>query len=244
MKILKWAIGILVSLAILLFVLVKVMSESMPETQPSPEADKLAQDMLNALDNDAWDTLKMLKFTFRGEHHYIWDKENNIVVVSWEDTKVILDLDEIKGSVTQGDVNIEGEERDKLVQKAWSYWCNDSFWMFAPYKVFDPGTSRSIVNDVEYGSKGLMVTYESGGVTPGDSYLWHLGDDNMPLGYKMWVKIIPIGGMNFTWEDWQKLSGGAMVATNHNNKFLSIPMENVVAGNTYIDLDLETDPFK
>ncbi len=41
----------------------------------------------------------------------------------------------------------------------------------------------------------LLVTYTSGGTTPGDSYLWHLDASGKPESYQMWVSILPIGGL-------------------------------------------------
>jgi len=73
----------------------------------------------------------------------------------------------------------------------------------APYKIFDPGTERRIVN---YKNKeALLITYtRSGGTTPGDSYLWILNEKFLPTSYKMWTRIIPIGGVSATWSDWKK----------------------------------------
>jgi hypothetical protein len=82
----------------------------------------------------------------------------------------------------------------------------------APYKVRDPGTERKVVNTKM--GKGLLVTYTSGGVTPGDSYLWILDQNNRPVKWKMWVSIIPLGGLEFTWEDWQKHEGAWFAPTH------------------------------
>ena len=68
---------------------------------------------------------------------------------------------------------IKDEQLDVLRGKAYSFFCNDSFWMIAPFKAFDEGVTRTIVMSKE-GNQNLLVSYASGGVTPGDSYLWIL----------------------------------------------------------------------
>jgi hypothetical protein len=92
-------------------------------------------------------------------------------------------------------------------------------------KAFDSGTSRSIVQ-LDDQSEALMVSYSSGGATPGDAYLWILDDNFRPTSWKIWVSIIPIGGVTFTWEDWIKTETGAWVATRHDG-LISVPIADV-----------------
>ncbi|MGS0527908.1 hypothetical protein ACU8V7_24695 [Zobellia nedashkovskayae] len=100
------------------------------------------------------------------------------------------------------------------MQRQKVFFNNDSFWLVAPFKVFDSGTQRSLVT-LEDGSNALMITYSSGGSTPGDSYLWHLGPNGLPESYQMWVSIIPIGGLKATWDDWKIMESGAFLPTSH-----------------------------
>ena len=191
-----------------------IKNESLPEGQTGSEADAMAQSMLKAMNEEAWNNTKEVSWTFRGAHDYTWDREENMVTVEWTDHAVILNPETQEGVVTVGGESINPENEKALITKAWDFYNNDSFWLAAPYKVFDPGTERSIVT-VADGRKGLMVTYTSGGSTPGDSYVWILGEDNRPVACKMWTAIIPIGGIEFTWENYQTLSSGALVATQH-----------------------------
>ena len=243
MKIFKWIIGIILVFILALFILVKVVSEDRPEINQSPEADQMAQKMLNTLGVSAWDSLPYLRWTFRGEHHYVWDKINNRAEIKWGDVRVILDLNTLDAQAWKNGTPVIDDELMTLKETAWNYWCNDSFWMFAPFKVFDPGTSRSVVESVEHGQYGLLVSYDSGGVTPGDAYLWHLDENYRPVGYKMWVKIIPVGGLYFTWEGWETLGNGFQLSTLHKSSMLSLKMENVAAGNDYNEIGLDQDPF-
>jgi hypothetical protein len=59
----------------------------------------------------------------------------------------------------------------------------------------------------------------------------------------MWVKIIPIGGIKSTWENWVTLPGGAKIAIDRRMGPLNIKMTNVMSGKSYKDCGLEKDPF-
>lgn len=245
MKFIKWVAGIILFVLIALFITIKVVSEKRPEAVVSAEADQLAQAMTQSMGVEGWDTLKLLQWTFPGGHHYLWDKVNNRARIAWGENVVLLNLDQVDGVAWSGGVKVTDDgEWNKLKNKAWEYWCNDSFWMFAPFKVFDPGTTRGIVKEVEHGKTGLMVTYESGGVTPGDAYLWHLDEKNQPIGFKMWVKIIPVGGIYFTWDGWKTMDEGFQLSTTHKSVAFTIQMEDVASGNHYSEMGYDEDPFK
>ncbi len=234
-------LGILLILGVIGFIM---NNESLPESTPSAEADALAQKMLQRINKPAWDSLNYASWSFMDQHHYVWDKRDNDAVVSWGENRVVLDLDEVNGDVFVGDSQIQdADQKAKLVGEAWNYWCNDSFWFSAPYKVFDKGTERSIVK-TDDDQDALMISYKGGGVTPGDSYLWMLDDTGMPTAYKMWVKILPLGGIKAEWTDWQTLQGGAMIAQNHSiGGMMNVKITNIKSGQSISDLGLSADPF-
>lgn len=226
-KILKIVVGIIVfftlpSLLLFGFVYLKY-NEDLPTGIKSEQAELLATKMLDALDHEAYKNTSYLEWTFDKRHHYKWNKAKNTCEVYWKAYKINLDLsDTSKSEAFQNKQKIEDPSSQKLIEKAISFFNNDSFWLVAPYKVFDAGTERSIVT-LEDGTEALLVTYTSGGTTPGDSYLWHLDASGKPTSFQMWVDILPINGLKASWSDWTTAESGAQLPTFH--KFMIFGFE-------------------
>ncbi len=238
---LKWiAISSGIMLAVLA-ILYFSFNDKEPAGERGAEADVMANKMLKAINKEAWDSIPYVSWTFVN-HDYVWDKKRHYVEVKWKKNRVLLNPNEISGIAFSDGKLMEKDEGDKMVKKAWSFFCNDSFWLNAPSKVFDPGTERSIV-EID-GKKGLKISYTSGGVTPGDSYVWFIDDNGLPKSYKMWVKIIPVGGLEFSWEDWIEIGAGAKISTTHNNKGPALKLTNIKSGNSFEDFGFEADPFE
>lgn len=226
-KLFKILGGFLLIGAIVLAVFYFKNNESLPTGKQGPKADALATKMLKALNYEAYKTTRFIEWSFRGKHFYKWNKQENIVEVSWDSNKVNLYTKSPEKSI----VLVDGKEVEnkEILQKAIDYFNNDSFWLVAPYKVFENGIERRIV---EYeGKEALLVTYTTGGSTPGDSYLWILDEKGRPTSYKMWVSIIPTGGMEATWNDWITTESGAVLPTKHEMSVGTLNMGNVKAYN-------------
>ncbi len=217
---------LILTIAILYFSL----NEKLPEGKAGYGADLFALKIQQAVKHSAFKNTDYLQWSFRNKHHYIWDKSNESVEVKWDNYKVLLDLKKPdKSTVYEGDVKLEGNTQ-KIVEKALGYFNNDSFWLVAPYKLFDKGVVRKLVTAKD-GTRSLLVTYKSGGTTPGDSYLWKVDEGYLPTSYKMWVSIIPIGGIEATWDGWITTDSGAYLAQKHRLLGFEIPITNVKAWN-------------
>jgi len=216
--------------------------EPLPEYTTGPEADSLATEMLKAVSYDKWISTNALTFTFAGRHHYLWDKSRQLARIEWGAHSVLLRLSDQTGVAFLNGSLLTGKELESALQKAWSFWCNDSFWFCAPVKCFDPGTIRGIV--IEEGAPPqLLIRYTSGGVTPGDSYLWILDEHKRPTGWKMWTSIIPVGGVYSSWENWKVLESGATVATTHSTSSFELELTNVQGATSLSKLGYKDDPF-
>ena len=188
----------LIFISLGLVLVIQWLSKPLPESFTGPEADQFARDVQEALNITGYEALGEIQFSFR-DHHYLWNKTDERVLVSWEDHQVDLILSEIENSkIIQGG---KDSNRTDLIEKAKAYFYNDSYWLVAPFKFFDPGVVRSLV-ETDNGSKALLITHTSGGVTPGDSYLWYFDENLIPTRFELWVSIIPIKGVSATWSSW------------------------------------------
>lgn len=222
-------LSIVLLLLIAFLTLYIIYNEDLPQGTQSKAADQLAERMLETLNDSAYKTTRFIEWNFAGNHAYKWNKKNKQVEIKWEYYTVNLNTVYTDSSlVYENGTEITGTERTELIEKAVGFFNNDSFWLVAPYKVFDAGTERRIVT-LEDGTKGLLVSYTSGGSTPGDSYLWIFDEKGFPKEFKMWVNILPIGGLTATWEGWKKTDGGAFLPTSHKFMFLTIDLGNVKA---------------
>ncbi len=245
LKIVTIIVGVLIIGAI---VLRFALSEKMPKGEQGAAADALAQKMLAAINKPAWDSTGVVQWRFhgRGNHDFLWDRTRNWVQVKWEENEVYVILDSLQGTAFQNGKQVEGEAANELVKQAWEFFANDSFWLNAPAKVFDKGTERRLVK-LQNGEEALLITYTSGGVTPGDAYLWILDENGLPKEWKMWVEIIPFGGAPSTWTDWTTLQTGAKIAQNHlldvKLTEFDVVLSNLKGAKDLTSFGLKEDPF-
>ncbi|SOE22868.1 hypothetical protein SAMN06298216_3271 [Spirosomataceae bacterium TFI 002] len=225
---------VLVVLLIAVVATCSYISKPLPEATSGVQAEELADKMWNSLNKPAWDSTRYVSWSFRGEHHYKWDKEANLAEITWDDYLVLLNPDQVNGVAYEKGVKVE--DPSKLIDKAWGFWCNDMFWLTAPFKIRDKGTKLSLTND-----NNLMVQYESGGVTPGDAYIWILDENGIPMSYDMHVSIIPVKGLNATWETWENISSGAKLSTMHIIAGSALSLAPIAGGMELKDIGIDKD---
>lgn len=218
---------LLILLVIYLGYLFFKYNEDLPEGIEGLQADSLALEMQRSLNIDAFQSTDYLEWTFRNTNRYKWDKKSKKCEVIWDDYKVDLDLSDYSQSKAfVHNFRVQGEQAEELIDDAISYFNNDSFWLIAPFKTFDPGVKRFLVN--HEGKNALLVTYTQGGTTPGDSYLWLFDETGKPKAYKMWTSILPFKGIPATWENWQTTSTGVLLPGSHKLLFFTIEMGNII----------------
>ncbi|MBU2940473.1 hypothetical protein KO494_13075 [Lacinutrix sp. C3R15] len=202
-------------------------NQELPSGIQGEQADALAYKMLDALDYKKYKATDYIEFTFKKRHHYKWNKKENTCEVYWKNYKVYLDFNNTaKSEAFKGEQKVAAKDATSFIQKATSYFNNDTFWLVAPYKVLDPGTERRLVKTKD-NKDALLITYTSGGSTPGDSYLWELDPSGKPTSFKLWTSILPIDGLEASWSNWTITKTGAMLPTFHKLLVLGIELEDI-----------------
>jgi hypothetical protein len=218
--------GILALVAFLLvtFIVLKlVYNDDIPKGIPGKPADEMAFKILDAIDHKEFTEAKEIHWTFRGVNRYEWKLQQNMVDVYWDDYRVSYQTQYPKISFAfKNGKRIEGEEKQEALDYAAFNFNNDSFWVVAPHKIFDIGTTRELVE--ENGKQKLLVTYHSGGTTPGDTYLWEVDENYQPIAFKMWVSIIPFDGIEVKWSNWEMTAGGFPLSRKRTLFGIEIPV--------------------
>lgn len=208
-----------------------------------PAAEELAHAVEKAVDKAAWERTLAVRWTFGGRHRHLWDRQRQRARVRFGATEVLLDLTSHKGRVYRNGAEVGGAAQAKALENAYAYWINDSFWLNPLAKLYDDGMVREAV-ELPGGERGLLVSYQSGGLTPGDSYLWIAGPDGLPRAWRMWVSIIPVGGVETSWEGWTTLATGARVATVHRIvPGVTLRLSDVAGAASLAELEPGPDPF-
>jgi hypothetical protein len=239
-KIFKIAGSIILILIISIAAFLYFSSKPLPVGQEGIKAEELTDKIQTAINQKAWDTTTVVSFTFRGNHHYLWDKKRNLVQVEWDAKKVLYNNQTLEGVAYENNIKLSDSQKTDAIKKANDYFNNDSFWLIAPFKLRDAGTTRSIV--MQDNEEALMVTYASGGSTPGDSYVWLVDENYVPKAWRMWVSIIPVGGLETSWEEWQTFANGLKIATSHKG-LLDLKLENVKTAQSIQEINNGVDPF-
>lgn len=213
-----------------------------PSGTPGPAADELARAVERSVDVEAFARTGAVRWTMRKRRAHLWDRRRNLARVRWGRNEVLLDVQRQAGRAFAGGQELSDEPRKELVAKAYKAFLNDSFWLNPLAKLFDEGVTRSLVQ--HEGADALLVHYGSGGVTPGDSYLWILDGHKRPRAWRLWVKILPIPGVEMTWDNWTQLVTGAWISTSHRLAGREVVMLTDVAGApTLAELEPGADPF-
>jgi hypothetical protein len=194
-----------------------------PPPAPRPAlataADSLAWRIVQASGGlDAWQALPRLRFdfasvrdtaeTFRARH--LWERTTGRYRIEYpvgEDSTLValFDAAQFDPDAPSGTAYLNGALLDSIaarerLREAYEQFVNDTYWLLAPLKLFDPGVRRTLAPDsARAGVDVLHLSFENVGLTPGDRY-WLSADRTGRLVH--WSYVLESGRPgSYVWGD-------------------------------------------
>lgn len=141
-----------------------------------PKATKIANEVMNALGGkENWDNTHYISWNFFGRRLHVWDKWSGDLHFQEKDLIVLMNLNSRSGKAWQNGKEItQPDSLKKKLDYAYACWINDSYWMFMPYKLRDPGVilkymGEGVTIDGD-SAEILQLTFENVGLTPDNKY--------------------------------------------------------------------------
>lgn len=237
MRRVRWIGGVAAVLVALIVAAGAALASPRPEGVVGPEAEALADRVEAAIDAEAWARTGAVRFAVLGDT-WLWDRERGLVWTEDRKGVVITEAWRPMGRAFRDGVEVGGDWKDRRVEGAYTRFVNGAFWAFGANKIRDEGTTRAFV-----APDGLQVTYGSGGVTPGDAYLWTIGPDGLPTHLSIWARVLPIPGLRARWTGWVTLPTGARVATSRRLGPFGFSVTDLDAAEHLAQLVPGEDPF-
>jgi len=140
------------------------------------KAETLADKVMVAMGGKKnYDATRFVSWRFFGKRLHVWDKHTGNLRYESEGLTVLMNVNTQKGKAWQEGQPVTGEaELTKHLEAAYAAWINDSYWVFMPYKLKDPGVnlvySREDKTEAGADAHVLTMTFESVGLTPENKY--------------------------------------------------------------------------
>ena len=223
------------------------------------KADKVGHELIASLGGEqAWEKAREFKFDFivenegkvAGKRSHTWDRYTGDYRMTGTDQAgapytVLFNVNTKQGKGWVNGRPVEGEEADKLVKSAYARFINDTYWLLAPWKIFDPGVNLAYDGEKPCPGGGtcdvLKLSFENVGLTPKDVYwMWITRDGRNMVQWQYILKGADEPPTTVQWKNWQKF-GGIMLATEKpmEGKPTVIRFENVSVTPTRNDADFQ-----
>lgn len=144
-------------------------------------ANELADAVMEALGGrEAWRQTRHLTWRF-GPRRHVWDKFTGNVRMEIADREgnepviILMNINSKQGEVYRGGERVSDDEQlAVMLDQGEAAWINDSYWLFMPYKLRDPGVTLRYVGRSEtldgQPAEIIELTFDNVGRTPENKY--------------------------------------------------------------------------
>jgi hypothetical protein len=201
-----------------------------PAIDRDPKADAVGRELIVALGGQgAWEKARLFRFHFVVEREgkrladfaHVWDRYTGDYRLEGTDKAgapyaVFFNVNTKTGRVLVNGQNVEGEEKARRLDEAYQRFINDTYWLLAPWKIFDPGVHLVYDGEKPCPDEGLCdvlrLSFEEGvGLTPKDVYwLWTTRDGRRMVQWQYVLGGVQEEPTTALWKDWRTLGGIAL----------------------------------
>ncbi len=190
------------------------------------KADAVGKEFLAALGGPgAWERARQFQFDFVVERDgkavarlsHAWDRyTGDYRLAGTEKTgapfTVYFNVNTKQGKAFVNGKPAEPGEQEELLKMAYERFINDTYWLLAPWKIFDPGVHLSYDGEKPCPTGGtcdvLKLSFENVGLTPKDIYwLWITRDGRQMVAWQYVLDGAQEPATTALWKDWQKFGG-------------------------------------
>ena len=219
------------------------------------KADALGRELIAALGGPgAGEKARQFQFDFVVEREgkaiarfsHVWDRyTGDYRLTGTEKTGapyiVYFNVNTRKGRAFVNGREVEGDAAKTQLDSAYERFINDTYWLLAPWKVFDPGVVRAYDGEKPCPDGGtcdvLKLSFENVGLTPRDAYwLWITRDGRQMVQWQYVLNGASEPPTTAAWKDWQKL-GGILLSLEKpiSGRPVTIRFENTAVSSTRDD---------
>ena len=187
------------------------METMLPEL--ASHADTLAFRALEASGGEmAMRSMPYLRFDFgtnpESPRRHLWDKMSGDYRLEYlrGDTSVVVLFNTGTRAGAAFRDGAPAADSDRLVDRGYSAFINDTYWLMMPVKMLDPGVSREVVADSSSSEHEVVrLWFDQVGLTPGDTYyVWVNRETGM---VDRWHYVLQSGSQQWcNWLDYTELA--------------------------------------
>ncbi len=215
-----------------------LVSAQPPEAAGEPQAVEIARAVLERLGGqENWDATRFVRWKFFGGRQHYLDRHTGDVRIEMAERRndadeverpallVLMNINTKLGRVWAGGEEVRDREKlDEYLTLGHTVWINDSYWMFMPYKLLDPGVTLKYAGERELADGRLAdvldLTFGDGvGYTPENRYEVFVARDSGLVEQWSFYAETDESEPQFTmpWTGWRKF-GHIWLATDHGQQ--------------------------
>jgi hypothetical protein len=195
------------------------VSAAPPHADPATRAHGIADEVMLALGGkDAWNGTHFLRFDFaveaggqkRPPRSHTWDKWTGRYRLEGRTPEgdpyvVLMNVNTKQGQAWKKGIALAGDDLQKMLEKAYGAWINDTYWLLMPFKMRDPGVNLEWTGETkpDAGDEDkIVLTFGQVGLTPKDRYTVYVNRATHLVD--RWDYVLQDGDKgSFLWKDWR-----------------------------------------